>query len=102
MRTIYGIVGSIEIRHQNSLEVLQQRLNDVSLSTLGKDIYHLPHVGQNPYVCQMSFDIGSRFVGVNELAMNDTFHNFHFGVRVIIRRIGFEVVQSAPYNAKAE
>ena len=41
LRTGDCVVGRIEIRHQDTFEILQQRLDDFTLATLGKDIGHV-------------------------------------------------------------
>jgi len=61
-----GIVSGIEIRHQDTREVLQHLLYGVPCPGRGVEISHLLQASENPDIAFLAFDANSGLVGTVE------------------------------------
>src|SRR3990172_1409597 len=61
-----SIVGRVEIGHQDSREVLEQSMKQVTLAGFTVDIGHLLQVGKNPHETDLAFDTDLCLVGMEQ------------------------------------
>src|SRR6266540_2832300 len=97
-----SVIGCIKIRDEDAVEAPQQLLDDFPLAALGEDVNDLPEARKNPYISQMSLDVGTGLVCVNEISLDDPLEDLSLGIQIAFRCLDFEVVQRASHEIGAE
>src|SRR5271166_1462181 len=75
LRAINGIIRRVKIRHQNSREILEHRLNGAAFPRWSIEICNLLHTRKDPYIPVSSLDAYTRFVDMQQTTTAKPFQN---------------------------
>jgi hypothetical protein len=99
---VNGIVGRVEVGHQNPFEIGKEFLGNLTFSAFRKKVKYFVKTGQYPDESGFAFNVCPSFVCVNKITLNNSFKDLLFGFLVIIGSPYLQVVQSAAVQLKTE
>src|ERR1035441_2896363 len=102
LRTFDAVVNRVEVAHQDTLEILEQRPNPIPLAGLGKDERDLIQVREYPDVANATLEADLGLVGVNERPDNDALEQIVVRLPVNLSSGYLELVDCATTDVQTE
>src|SRR5208282_2452612 len=98
LRALYGIVRSVEIRHQNPYEIPEHVANGRTLAGRSIKIGDVLHAGENPDVAILAFDADAGLVNMQQGAFAEPFQEIVVCALVSMRNYGLKSLCGAAWD----